>query len=82
MATRHWTVIPASSEPPSEHWAWYQRYTDSELATLLIECGFEADSIGFGSNLDDSLDPPLLQFASASRPLGYRSRQNSLSAAI
>lgn len=66
IATRSWVVTPRDGEP-SEHWAWYQRYRDDDVAALLDESGFDPRSVAFRSNLVGTEDPPVLQFITATR---------------
>lgn len=66
IATRHWVVTP-NDRGPTEHWAWYQAYSDHDLAALLADCGFDAGTVEFHPNLVDGEEPPRLQFVTAMR---------------
>lgn len=68
VATRHWRVVPASGAGASEHWAWYQAYTEDELAARLAAAGFDPASISTSSNLSDDGAEPMLEFVIARRP--------------
>jgi len=58
---------PDDGSEPQDHLAWYQSYSDDELADLIGEPGFSRDSVEFQPNLVDTNDPPLLQFVTAVR---------------
>lgn len=67
VATRHWVVRPLGGGPATEHFAWYQAYTDDALRALLGECGFDASRVEVTRHPTDDAESPVLQLVTAPR---------------